>query len=205
VTGIVRPVAEQSDIASTVTEQFRTPDGGATLATNNPLVKAALVCLAEAAPQALSFDELWARVCARLHAPSTEAGGEVLAEPMLQCFLSGLVELHVTPPLFVRELHARPVASPLARLQAEREARVTNRRQRTVELTELQRVILRGLDGSRQRADLLAELIELVAQEVFVLEHDGEPLRDPAQAQAILEDLLSDGLHRLADSALLVG
>ncbi len=50
VVGIARPCSASPDFGSTASEVFKTPEG-AGMATNNPVFKAALTCLAEAPPQ----------------------------------------------------------------------------------------------------------------------------------------------------------
>jgi hypothetical protein len=78
---------------------------------------------------------------------------------------------------------------------------VTNRRQETIQLeTDLPRVVLALLDGSRDRDALLAELHRLLAAgdlEVRAAEGAG-----PASH---LSDALDEALQLLARSALLVG
>jgi methyltransferase-like protein/2-polyprenyl-3-methyl-5-hydroxy-6-metoxy-1,4-benzoquinol methylase len=209
VTGVVRPVAAHPDVDSAAVEQFSTPDG-ARLSTNNPLVKAALVTLAEAWPGALPFEALWAGACSRLGpaapGPSRPDGGRrLLAESMLQCYLSNLVELHLHAPGFVLEPGERPVASPLARFQAAAGGPVTNRRHRTAELDAFDRLVLRHLDGSRDRAALLDALAEAVANDIVAIEREGRPVRDAGEVRDALSESLGPSLHRLASSALLIG
>ncbi len=59
VVGIARPCSASPDFGSTASEVFQTPEG-AGMATNNPVFKAALTCLAERALAALRFSELCA-------------------------------------------------------------------------------------------------------------------------------------------------
>ena len=85
-----------------------------------------------------------------------------------QCILGGytssghLLELCTQPPRFTLEVTARPVASPLARLQARSANNVTNLRHETVMLDEVGRMLLKHLDGSRDRAGLRDILMDLV-------------------------------------------
>ena len=61
-----------------------------------------------------------------------DQGREQLAEMLLQCCLSSLVELHARAPEFVVNAGERPTASPLARLQAANgRMDVANRRHRS--------------------------------------------------------------------------
>src|SRR5437763_167329 len=63
VTGIVRPASERPDVASDAPEKFLAPKG-ASVTTNHPVIKAALVSLAGVCPRSVPFEALWEAVCA---------------------------------------------------------------------------------------------------------------------------------------------
>jgi methyltransferase-like protein/cyclopropane fatty-acyl-phospholipid synthase-like methyltransferase len=205
------PVSATPDVATLAVEQFRAADGQ-TVSTNNPLVKTALLCLAEIAPRAVPFEGLWEMVNARLEKePETMLAPEQrdqrsLAEAMLQCFASNLVELHVHVPPLTVGVSERPVGSPLARLQCANNARViTNLWHRIVDLNVLDRLVLCHLDGRRDHAALLTLLEELAQKDILAVQHEGQPLRDPLRIRQKLSDSLGPCLRRLAGLALLVG
>jgi SAM-dependent methyltransferase/methyltransferase-like protein len=201
--GCPRPAAPPGEATAGAPEEFRGPDG-ALFTTADPLLRAALLCLAEAWPRALAFDDLAARAAARL--PAAPAGGPgVLAGPLLGAYLAHVVELHVHAPAYVPDATERPLASPLARLQAADSPRVTNLWHRTVDLGPLDRVVLRLLDGTRDRAALLDALADLAASDVLTIRREGRPLRDAAEARELLGGSLGPCLRRLARAALLVG
>jgi methyltransferase-like protein len=208
---LARPVADHPDIQSPRAEEFRATDGDATLTTASPPVKAALVSLAEDWPRAVPFDALCATVRSRLEQGPDGAsvfGADErrrLAETLLHYALTGLVELHVHVPSFMPEVSARPVASPLARLQAADDAPVTNLHHRNIEVGAVERLVLRSLDGSRDRAALVDMLAGLVANNELVLDPGEGPLQEPAQLRARLGELLDVCLRQLAGHALLVG
>jgi SAM-dependent methyltransferase len=100
VVGVAAPRSARPDVGSTSVEEFRTAEG-IVMATNNPVFKAALACLAERAPEALSFDELCTATRSRL---AGFAVGEPVPDKQLPWYvadllrqgaLSRLVELHV--------------------------------------------------------------------------------------------------------------
>jgi methyltransferase-like protein/ubiquinone/menaquinone biosynthesis C-methylase UbiE len=206
-----RPVAKAPNLAAGAVETFRGPEGAA-LSTADPRLKAALVCLGEVWPRSLSLPALAQRVTARLagapNAAAADNDGDPrrLAGPLLDAYLAHVVELHVHVPAFVTELSERPVASALARHQAAAGiARVTNLRHRTVDLGVFDLLVLRHLDGSRDRAALLDLLADLAAKDVLTLRQDGQPLRDPTRIRDLLSGSLGGCLQRLAGSALLIG
>jgi methyltransferase-like protein/2-polyprenyl-3-methyl-5-hydroxy-6-metoxy-1,4-benzoquinol methylase len=207
-TGLIA-VAAQPEVVSDKPEKFRMPEGQGTVTTNNPLVKAALVALSEVRPGSLSFAAVWNRVQACV---GQECGGiathadsrHILAESLLHCFLSDLVDLHVRPPRFARIPTERPMASPLARLQAEDGGRVTNLRRRNALLNDFDRVLLGQLDGTRDRTSVLEALRGLVAADDFTIYDGDQPIRDQAKTDAILAAELEPTLQKLAKLALLV-
>jgi hypothetical protein len=98
--GRAAPAALRPDVGSTAVEVFRTP-GGAGMATNNPVFKAALTCLADAAPEALGFGEVCAATRSRLSGvevaepvPDRELPWFV-ADLLRRAAMSRLVELHM--------------------------------------------------------------------------------------------------------------
>jgi methyltransferase-like protein len=205
----VMPASPEPDVASHAPEEFRRPEKAGSLTTNNPLVKAALVALDRARPGSLSFEALWEQVRSVL-GPSLggiadpDDGPRILAGALLRGFLSDLVDLHVRPPRFASIAGERPVASPLARLQARDGERVTNLRRRSVDLNALDRMVLGRLDGTRDRPALLEAIRGHVAADELTI-YDGEnPIRDPAKIDEILAGELEPSLQRLAGLALLV-
>lgn len=205
ITGLVKAVSAEPDLASPAQEEFQTAKG-ARLATNHPMLKTALVCLHEAWPRSVPFRELWDRTLTRL-GPAAEmwSGKEAaLADAILQCFLGDMVELHLYPTRFTLEVSERPTADPLARLQADETARIVNRRHHVVELNGLDRHLLGLLDGTRDRTTLLNDLRGAVASGELEIQRQGQPLRDSDETNAVLCAWLEPGLRHLAHSALLI-
>jgi methyltransferase-like protein len=205
----VCPESDPVDIDSSTPEKFHTT-GGATITTNHPVVKAALTFLAGAAPRSVPFDELWATIRSRLSELSSEEqdqpGRQFLAEALVRCHTSDLVQLHLLDDAFAVNVGDRPCGSPLARLQASREEeRVTNLRHRSVEPLPFDRLLLPLLDGTRDREAVVSHLATLAGQDVFAVEHHGEPVQDPALLREVLLHWTEEGLRRLASQALLIG
>jgi methyltransferase-like protein len=199
------PAADEPDVGSSAAEQFRTNDG-ISFSTNNPWLKAALVELFEAWPRTYSFEQTCELARSRLAGSAAGefdpfADPQLLQQPLLQCGMNGLIELHLHRSPEVVEISDKPRASRLARLHAEQGRRVTNLRHRELELAELDRQVLRRLDGEHDRAALVRAVSELAASGAIELEPRGET---PEAAQAI-EHALGESLRRLAGGGLLVG
>jgi SAM-dependent methyltransferase len=140
-----RPVQDVADPGSDEAVEFQTADG-ASMTTNLPPAKTAILYLTARWPLAVPFGEL----------PGASA---TLADLLLKIYASGLLELHAVPSRFVLEVSERPRAFPLARLQAESGSFVTTGRHSTVKLDdELGRLLVTLLDGTRDRAALLKDL-----------------------------------------------
>src|SRR5262249_52191192 len=119
-------------------------------------------------------------------------------------YTANLVELHVHSPSFVVEVGERPVASPLARLQATAGA-ATNLRHERVLLNELERQLLPRLDGRSDRPALLKVLNRLTEDGLLAVQEAGQPVQDRARAQRALSQALDQSLSGLARQAFLVG
>ncbi len=132
--------------------------GGSRLTTEHEVVIAVLAGAGERWPAAISVADVLG------HDPAPE-DVETVCEALLRCYAANLVQLHVHPPDPCTTAGQRPLASPLARLQAREQAEIANLRHGTVPLEdELGRRLLTLLDGTRDRAALLAQLPELDAE-----------------------------------------
>ncbi len=195
------------DVRSADAVTFSGPGGK--LTSNRPLMKAAILHLMDRWPRTVAFPELCAAAGARVDpapvrsAQQVKADKELLGGIILKgYFASDLLELHAGPVTFCAKATQRPVASPLARLQANKQAVVTNLRHDAVSLSELQQRVLQQLDGEHDRAALLAVLAELTRQGSLVIQQGGQ---DAAQAGNALERALDSTLSDLATNALLIG
>lgn len=157
-------------------ETFATPEGFS-LSTSEPHVAAAMHALAGAWPQALDFQALLAAACA---AAGPDVAGELVARRLrvvlLQAHLARIVQLQGCPSPVTGHPGERPRASALARAQhAAGRPVVSSLLHANVRLRgELERELLGLLDGSRDRAALLAELGEGMAELDEALAHLAE-------------------------------
>ncbi len=201
-----RPVSDAPDIEGDTVEEFHGAKGAA-MKTNHPLAKAAIVCLGEAYPHSLHFDELLTRARARAgRNESDESSADeealVLGNFLLQVYAAGLIELHVYQPQIAITAGERPTASPLARWQIQQGPVVTTLLCTGLEIEdELGQRLLLLLDGTRDRAALLKELTALIESDALKPE-DGST-DGKRKVLENLPELLEQNLARLAKLGLL--
>jgi methyltransferase-like protein/SAM-dependent methyltransferase len=206
----VAPEGEQVDLHST--DQTVYVRRKASLSTNNPMLRAAFRELRARWPIPIPFPEL-ASIAksvvsgqpAAVDATMPGSQGEQLAESMLRCFESSLVDLHIGPTTYTVRLSERPNASAYARHQAISSPQVTNRRHETVMLDDLQRQILIALDGTRTTDQIIELVTELVVSGKLVIHHQQRRIVDAAEVRAIIADNISGFIQNLANMSLLVG
>lgn len=207
VSSLAKPVSPQPDVASDQPEEFRTPDGNL-LTTREPILKAAMLHLAEQFPRPVPFETLWSTARERSASTPEQSAGtgqaSFLGTRLLNYFVSGIVQLHAHPPRIATEVQARPIGSPLARYQAGQGKRITNLRHEMVELSELGRQVLIRLDGTQERDHLFRALSDLVRSQGLRLEKNGQLIQDPHQVGEQLGIALDQTLTLLARSACLV-
>ena len=130
-----------------------TSSGGSRLETDHPLLVVALQRIAASWPAGVWLEDL---------AGGDDAGDEaraVICEALLPCFAANLVRLHVHPPMPTVVPGPRPRTSPLARIQAHERGWMTTLRHTSIRLEdELGWLLVALLDGTRDRAKLLADL-----------------------------------------------
>jgi methyltransferase-like protein len=208
---LAEPVAPPLVLTQGDSVTFRAPHG-ATLTTGNAITKAALQLLRERWPLGYAFAELVAaariRVAERTGAAAdagTLARDEAqLANELMMSYGVGVIELRMRAPTLALEASQRPLASPLARLQAERGRPLTNLRHEPVQLDEANRQVLRLLDGTRDRAALVAAMVGLARSGVLQVEHEGRRLTDGPLLAQMLGAGLDDALPSFARAGLIV-
>jgi SAM-dependent methyltransferase len=199
----VTPASAEPDLRPGVAEEFRGPRDSV-IRIDLPLAKAALLELGEAWPLRRSIPELAARAQARLVGlglPAAEGDDQigVLIEILFQTYAAGVIQLHTFMPALALEPGERPIASPLARLQARRHERpLVTTLLHTHLLVEdaLGRHALQLLDGTRDRAALLADLRRWVREQGPAAATDAAPPVDisPVALEAKLRELARLGL-----------
>ena len=192
-----------------------TGDHAAAASQDDPLVKAALDHLHQIWPLSLPFEALLVAARTRMEASTDPqalrmtSGAEELKSGLIRCYGQKRVELNTVPPLFVLTKSDKPVASPVARMQAQVGNTVTNLRHEAGQLNAFGREVLAALDGTHDRAAIVAKLIQSVEQgRITLTPKDPDVSRGTAghvkTLQESLADSLDECLSKLARFALLV-
>ena len=150
VSSAARPVNGPPDPRSDAEAEYQSSDG-ASMTTNLPIAKAAILQLASAGHRRCRSASCSPRSGLRCTAPTSEDAA-TLAGLLMKIYSSGLLDLHLVPSRFTLRVSERPRAFSLARLQARSGSRVTTLRHSTVEIEDalgLRLVTL--LDGTRDR------------------------------------------------------
>jgi methyltransferase-like protein/cyclopropane fatty-acyl-phospholipid synthase-like methyltransferase len=206
--GRVVPVNPIADLTSRNPEGFQASNG-LSFTTAAPILKAAMKALHDRWPKNYSFDELYdaaIKILGVTENPSVLSpharGG--LGQNLVQCLANGMIEINSLPDSFTTTISDRPLASPLARYDAQLGSQVTNRRHELVELDEVTRVVLSYLDGHHDRESLVRELMEAAQRGDVSILIGGIPTTRAEDMLPILRAKLVQSLNTLVTNALLI-
>jgi SAM-dependent methyltransferase len=201
--GIAEPTSEPVDSGPSDPLTFGTTDG-ISFTTEHPLVKTMLLTLLEMGPLAVPLGELSRETAARMGYDSDENLQPMLLDILKTSYHRGVVRVFHSPPVFVPHVSERPVASPVARLQACGDSRVTNREHWGKGLGPFDRFLLTLMDGTRNREELIDALCEGIERQQI----DFKPDRNTFTGEQELRDSLNSSYDELtgflAQSALLI-
>jgi len=209
----LKPKSPKPDLAGAAAEEF-VGLNEMSLTTTDAIVKAALAYLGEVWPRPVHFNAVFTQARSRIAADAaappqapTDEARFVLGKAVLTAYAGGsnnLIELWLRPPAFATTVSDRPLASPLARLQAASGPVVSTLRHQVVTLSEFDRQLLPYLDGSRTRPAMLKALMDHFRRGKLTLAKSGTPVTEEHRARPILAETLERQLPTLASAALLV-
>lgn len=136
--------------------------------------------------------------------PGAVLGGDLPAPPaqLLDCLWRGLVEIQTHPPRCVADPGPHPRACPWTRRQSDHSAIVTDLRHRLTELDSTERLVLQQLDGTRDRAALVAWLADRVQRGKIVFTEGAMPAGEALRLA--LGEIIDVVLRNLTRQALLM-
>jgi methyltransferase-like protein len=210
VSSLIRPNSPAPDYSRASEEGFR-GSRGAELTTANPLARAMLWYLFESYPGRIPFVKLASEAESRARErlafvpkPDQDPASE-LADFVWHMYSAGLLDLHLHVPPFTTRVSERPVASPLARLEARESDAVTTLHHRSLRLGDsVQRGLVMLLDGTRDHDALRKDLLELFKSGVLTLQEGDKPVADMEIVEKRIAAEAEDVLGGLARAAVLM-
>jgi methyltransferase-like protein/2-polyprenyl-3-methyl-5-hydroxy-6-metoxy-1,4-benzoquinol methylase len=205
-----RPSSPAPSFSPGAKESF-TSGSGAELTTADPLARALLWHLIESQPQRIPFEKLVSEVECRARQglgfvpkPDQDIASD-LADFLWVTYSAGLLDLHVYVPPFATKVSERPVASPLARLEARDGDVITTLHHRSLRLGDaLQRGLVMLLDGTRDHGALRKELFKLFESGALTLLDADKPVSDMQIVEKRIAAETENVLGGLARTAVLM-
>ncbi|PYJ79720.1 MAG: hypothetical protein DME22_25055 [Verrucomicrobia bacterium] len=201
-----RCITSATDLRPGTVSAYQTPKG-ARCETDFALGKAALAVLERAWPMPLPFEEVLQQAMIsssqeRVSDPNDGQARERLSEFLLKLYSAGVVQFRAGLPPIARGASERPVASPVARWQAQHGDIVTSMFHIAVKVEdEIGRHLLSWLDGTLDRKALLERVWFLLESKKALVVPNG----DETAARREIELSLENNLEKLARLGLLVG
>jgi methyltransferase-like protein/SAM-dependent methyltransferase len=179
--------------------------GGHELATDHPLLSAALDALSDAAPATLSFGQIAGRAAARVPGSGTpEELKRDLSAGLLLLFRANALDFWTRPFALPREPGDFPRASPLARLEARDRTVLTNLKHQLVQPDPTVRAVLGLCNGTRDRNALVTAVVAATASgELELKDPEGQAVHDAAKIREIASAAVPAALSSLSRLALL--
>ncbi|PRQ07577.1 methyltransferase regulatory domain-containing protein [Enhygromyxa salina] len=184
---------------------------GARFSSPASLTKAALIELGERWPASLGFDELLAAAQARVGAagfavePDRERLAADLAADLIECLLRKAVTARADAAPLAVELPDRPRVSAFNRLTAAREGWLATSHHRRFELAAPLAVLVPLLDGTRDHAQLVAQIVALVrAGQLSIRTKDGAALEHGPDLDGACASFLAEQLAVLHELPALI-
>ncbi len=199
-------LTEAPDLTPGVETTLRSPDGRS-LTTSDGLLKTAVAILFQEWPRCASFDALYEAAREATGAAGVPVGFAEkarLRDGILRALSAEILEAVTWQAPFVKVPGERPAAPASVRIQARVGLPVTNLWHIPVDVEDIGRIVLAQLDGTRDRARLLEDLVAEVVKKEFLEGPSGTPVKDPQVVRRILGPNLDAILGRLADNAFLV-
>jgi methyltransferase-like protein/SAM-dependent methyltransferase len=195
--------AQMNDLSATTEVAFETATKQ-TIKSSGPGFKAMLFTLLEAWPQALSIDQISARV--EVKVAVLAASGNAVPMPskremagyLLQLVARGDIELRLLPDRFANLISDRPMVSPLSRIEAQSGTMITSQRHNMFKVDELTRLVLAQLDGQKTRDNLVDLLEKMVAEGLLNVKGPGDRPIDMRLVHGVTIDKMLDSLRSQA-------
>jgi SAM-dependent methyltransferase len=190
------------DLAASGPVEVRLPCGSGQLRIDDLATRAVLKVVCSRGERGLPLCEVVEASAAGMqragvNVPSEAKHRDDVASAAIQLVLSGLVELEFQPAPFAFQIDDRPRVSPLARILAQQQRFVVNRRHQSVVLDPFTRQVASLLDGKTG----LDAVADIVRQRI-----DAGAVQLPADFAGVsINETVRDSLERLSANLFLTG
>jgi methyltransferase-like protein/2-polyprenyl-3-methyl-5-hydroxy-6-metoxy-1,4-benzoquinol methylase len=202
----LKPVSAAPSLDAGVKEAFQGVNN-ATINSEHPYVKAFLLELVKAQPHPVPFAQAHEKACAAIQgkaaAPSEQEINTLLGL-LMNAFSRGLLDVAGWTAPVATQVSAKPCVTPLARFQAGVGLSVTSQRHSSAGVDAFSRKLMILLDGSRDLAALVNEMVAACVRKELSVANDGKPVEDEAQLRKIVGALVPRTLAQLAAAGYLV-
>jgi methyltransferase-like protein/2-polyprenyl-3-methyl-5-hydroxy-6-metoxy-1,4-benzoquinol methylase len=184
---------------------FNTTAG--TFNTTNEISSVLYMELAANANRPIKAHDLIDRVQKKLKIGERKIVEDTLVDAGIQLVLRGFIKIHSDSPDFTSTISKKPVAFPLARLQAETNRMVkcvTNAQHSMVSTDMFANMCIALLDGTRTKEDLVEILTKDVMSGAIILNRENKKITDEAEARTEIATKVDHILKSCADQALLI-
>ena len=208
----IRPKTPRPNLHTNQPEAFIS-DSNVSATVQDPIVKSALMILAEEWPKRISFHALRHRARARLEPRPVQDSGavardaEVLGMAFLQFYTTAgqsLLELSLRPLPAASATSERPLVGNINRRLAAAGKAVTNLRHESIALGEFERHMLQFLDGTHDRSAIRRALTQLVRDGKLTVQKDGQNVQDEQQLTSLIDEAINQQLARFARQSMLL-
>lgn len=193
---------------SNVSLEFKSA-GGFVLTTNDQLLIAAISVLATRKNVPMQLGEIVKAVLAKFNElglkveVSDDKVALALATSFLRNIFIGGITMHLDEGIAAGKAGTKPKAFQLASYQAGIQSWVTNLRQETININELDKALLPLLDGKNTIESLTEKLMKKFASQQLVMNAEGKKIEDEKLIREKLPEYLRHILERYAELGFL--
>jgi len=206
----LRPLGKRPSLAEGETEEF-SDAADVRVAVKHPVLKAALLVLAQTYPRAMLFETLEAQAVAllqlrrvfKIERVLSDGERESLREDLLRLVDLGHLRLKLTLPSMVTEAGPTPRVSTLTRYEARQFRSISTAFHEPLSLDDASSYLISLMDGSLDHDELARALVATLEEHDMVLrDESGEPL-GPEAAQKAMGTFVQHNLRMLEAQGLL--
>ncbi len=187
-------------------------DNGPTFSTTCPFTKSIAYSLGKRWPAYVVFDDLENSVHRTLYHNSLTITADaqlnrdrqIICARIFELFIRGILGLTLYPPTVKTDVSDRPIATPIARLQASKQTWATNCLHQPVAVDLVKRHLLPILDGNHDRSMIQDEMLRLIKNKTLLMQLDGVTMEDDEQIREKLDIQISAYMEHVAKSGLLL-